>query len=161
MIRKLLKHFQTLALLAARIAVGAVLIMRGWHRWFDAGIPRQAEVLAEGGMPAADLLAWLVTMFEVVGGVLLIAGLATRFVGAGMIAMHTVLLLQKLDAGFMAGSGGYEYHLVLAALGLLFLAFGCGKLGADALFFAPREVSPNMPPMPVEPRETEKTLYSQ
>jgi putative oxidoreductase len=33
--------------------------------------------------------------------------------------------------------GGWEYNAILAALGLLFLAIGSGRLGMDYLFVRP------------------------
>lgn len=160
MIRKLLKSFQHCTLLLARCGIGALLIMRGWHRWFTTGIGRQEQILAEHGIPAADFLAWATTMFEIVGGALLVAGLGTRIVGLGVLAMQLVLLVDRFGAGFIARDGGYELHLALAVAALIFVAFGSGKLGADALFFTPRVVEVELPP-PKPPRESERTLYSQ
>lgn len=161
MLRRSVRGFQHFALLLARIAIGVVLVARGWHRWMDAGIGEQIRILTEAQLPAPELLAWLVTVFELAGGVLLVFGLGTPIVGLGMLVLNAgIALLRKSDA-LLLHEGGFEHVLVLAAAGLLFAAFGSGKLGADALFFAPKEK-----PMPVdEPmppaRPTESTVFSQ
>ena len=163
MLRKTIQGFQQVALMLARIAVGAVLVARGWYRWLVTGIDQQAAILAEAGVPAPDLSAWLVTMLELAGGVLLIFGLFTPAVGLGIIVLNVgIIVLRKLDA-FYVHEHGFEYNLVLAAAGVLFLAFGSGKLGADALFFPPssddarKGDGPPKPAPPSKPNET--TLF--
>lgn len=164
MVRTWIKGFQHVALMLARVAIGVILIMRGWHRWFTVGIDQQATILENADLPAPDLFAWLVTLFELAGGVLLVFGLLTPVIGLGMLALNVgVIVLRKLDA-FYIHEGGFEYSLAMAAVGLLFLAFGSGKLGADALFFTPTPEQPRgdatPEPMP-PPRPTETTLFSQ
>ena len=166
MLKRWIKGFQQVALMLARIAAGVILVARGWYRWFICGIDQQAAILEASGIPAPDLAAWLVTLFELAGGVLLTFGLFTPLVGFGMLVLNLgIMVLRKLDALYIH-DGGYEYNLALAALGILFFAFGAGKLGADSLFFTPKEPSGNdanapasTPPPPPEP--SEKTLYSQ
>ena len=144
MLKRWIKGFQQVALLA-RIAAGVILVARGWYRWFICGIDQQAAILEASGIPAPDLAAWLVTLFELAGGVLLTFGLFTPLVGFGMLVLNLgIMVLRKLDALYIH-DGGYEYNLALAALGILFFAFGAGKLGADSLFFTPKEPSGTTP----------------
>ncbi|WP_297747013.1 DoxX family protein [uncultured Tessaracoccus sp.] len=164
MVRSWVKGFQHVALMLARVAIGVILIARGWHRWFTVGIDQQATILANADIPAPDLCAWLVTIFELAGGVLLVFGLFTPAIGFGVLVLNIgVIVLRKLDA-FYIHDGGFEYNLAMAAVGLLFLAFGSGKLGADALFFTPTPEQPRevVAPEPTPPsRPTETTLFSQ
>lgn len=164
MVRRWIEGFQHVALMLARVAVGVILIARGWHRWFTAGIDEQSVALLEAGIPAPDLCAWLVTIFELAGGVLLVFGLFTPVIGFGVLALNIgIIVLRKLDA-FYIHDGGFEYALAMAAVGLLFLAFGSGKLGADALFFTPTPEQPRggVAPEPApSSRPSETTLFSQ
>ncbi len=162
MLRKTVRGVQHVALLLARIVVGVVLVARGWHRWMDAGIDAQAAVLAAEDLPAPDLLAWAVTIFELAGGVLLIFGLATPIVGLGMVVLQIGVALLRHPDALLAHEGGMEYPLVQAAVGLVFLAFGSGKLGADALFFPAKPAAePAAQERPAPPPPREQTLYSQ
>lgn len=161
MLRTTLQGIRHLALLLARVAVGVTLVARGWHRWMTVGIEEQARILAEASLPSATLLAWLVTLFELVGGVLLVFGLATPVIGLGIAVLHGGIALLRPFDGILLPDG-MELHLVLVGVGLLFLAFGSGKLGADALFLAPRERRAAEEPATVPPpRETERTMYAQ
>lgn len=128
----------------------------------DVGVAEQARILAEAELPAPELLVWLVTVFELAGGVLLVFGLGTPIVGLGMLVLNAgIAVLRKSDA-LLLHEGGFEHALVLAAAGLLFAAFGSGKLGADALFRAPRERREPVVEEPVPPaRPTESTVFSQ
>ena len=75
-------------------------------------------------------LAIATVIFEMVGGALLVFGLATPLVGLGMAVMNVAIILTtRADGGFYVHEGGWEYNAVLAAIGLLFLAFGSGRQG--------------------------------
>jgi len=133
-----LKVVRDLALLVARIVAGVTLVAHGWHRWQGTGLERQAELLTDAGLPSAAGLAVTVVIFELVGGVLLAFGLATPLIGLGMVVMNAAIILTtKQDAGFYVSDGGWEYNAILAALGLLLLAFGSGRAGLDHLFIRP------------------------
>lgn len=162
MLKKALQGFRDLALLLARIALGVILVARGWYRWQDTGVDAQAQILAAADLPAPMALAWLVVVFELAGGILLIFGLGTPLVGLGMLVLNSgVILLRKLDAGLYHFDGGYEYNLTLAAFGLVFLAFGPGRLGIDYLFVAhrrPPEEEADVALVP-PPTPTEHTIF--
>lgn len=133
-----LRVVRDLALLIARIVTGVVLVAHGWHRWQIAGVDAQVAVLTDAGLPAPFGLAVTAIIFEMIGGTLLVFGLGTPVVGLGMVSMNVAIILTtKVDAGFYATTGGWEYNAILAALGLLILAFGSGRLGLDNLFLRP------------------------
>lgn len=163
MLRSALHGFRDVALLLARVALGVILIARGWHRWQSGGVEAQAEILLAAEIPAPEALAWLVVGFEIAGGFLLVFGLGTPLVGLGMLVLNAgVALLRKWEAGLYLFDGGYEYNLAMAALGLIFLAFGSGRLGVDHLFLPPKRASDDEPepPAPVTPpTPTEHTIF--
>lgn len=133
-----LRVVRDISLLIARIVAGVVLVAHGWVRWQGTGLEHQAEVLAAAGLPSAQGLAVLTVIFEIVGGTLLVFGLATPLVGLGMVVMNVAIILTtRADNGFFVGGGGWEYNAVLAVLGLLLLVNGSGRLGLDQLFLRP------------------------
>ncbi|WP_323371661.1 DoxX family protein [Anianabacter salinae] len=71
-----------LILLAARILLGLLFIVAGFGKLAD--VQGFAGYMASGGVPAA--LAWPVVLFEILGGIALIAGFQTRWVALGLAA---------------------------------------------------------------------------
>lgn len=135
-----LKVVRDLALLVARLVVGVTLIAHGWYRWTVTGLESQSNILEGVGLPSAEGLVIATIAFELIGGALLIFGLATPLVGLGMIIQNVaVALTTRIDEGFYQHDGGWEYNAVLAAAGLLFLAFGSGRAGLDHLFLRPKD----------------------
>lgn len=148
-----LRVVRDIALLIARIVVGVVLVAHGWNRWQGTGLAHQAEVLTEAGLPAPDGLAVATVIFEIVGGTLLVFGLATPLIGLGMAVMNVAIILTtRAENGFFVTDGGWEYNAVLAGIGLLLLAYGSGRLGLDHLFLRP--VTDGEPLIDEEPRNT-------
>lgn len=129
-----------IALLTARIIAGVTLVAHGWHRWQIAGLDAQVAVIEQAGLPNAQVLAIATIAFEIVGGVLLVFGLATPLVGLGMVVLNVgIIVTTRADDGFYLYTGGWEYNAIQAALGLLLLAFGSGRAGLDHLFIRPTE----------------------
>ena len=133
-----LKVVRDIALLVARIVAGVVLVAHGWQRWQIIGLDKQEALLQAAGLPAPYGLAVATVIFEIIGGTLLVFGLATPLIGLGMVVMNVAIILTvKSGAGFYLMDNGWEYNAILAALGLLLLAFGSGRAGLDALFIRP------------------------
>jgi putative oxidoreductase len=120
--------------LLMRVGIGAAFAYHGWLK-FDGGVDNYAGFLDSLNVPLPDVVAWLQIMAEGIGGVLLIAGLFTRFVTLPLIGILIgAILLVKADLGFIVadGSPGFSYETVLLAglLGLLFI--GPGRYSLDA-----------------------------
>jgi putative oxidoreductase len=120
--------------LLIRLGVGTVFAVHGWQKFND-GVSNFAGFLDSLGVPQPELVAWLQTFAEGVGGVLLLLGLLTRLVTLPLIAtMVGAILLVKVDVGFVeADAMGAELDVALLAglLGLLFL--GPGRYSLDAV----------------------------
>ncbi|MCA5923720.1 DoxX family protein [Curtobacterium oceanosedimentum] len=123
----------SLGLTALRIVLGAVFIAHGAQK-FAQGIPTVAQGFSGMGVPLAEVAAPLVAGLELVGGVLLVLGIATRIVGV-LLAVDMVVagLLAHATAGFFAQEGGFEYVLVLAVASLAVALTGPGRFSVDAL----------------------------
>ena len=133
-----LRVVRDIALLVARILMGVVLIAHGWHRWQVMTVPREVEILEVAGIGNAPTIVWLVIGFEVVGGVLLIFGLATPIVGLGIVVLNAAIIVLLKDE-FYLHQQGWEYNAVMGVVGLLLLAHGSGRAGLDNLFIRPKD----------------------
>ncbi|RUQ02706.1 DoxX family protein [Curtobacterium sp. HSID17257] len=123
----------SIGLTALRIVLGVVFIAHGAQK-FAQGIPGVAQGFARMGVPLAEVAAPLVAGLELVGGILLVLGVATRVVGL-LLAVDMVVagLLAHATAGFFAQEGGFEYVLVLAVASLAVALTGPGRFSVDAL----------------------------
>lgn len=129
--------------LLLRVSVGAVFAAHGWSK-FTGGVDGFAGMLEGLGVPAAMLFAWLVTLAEGIGGVLLILGVLTRLVTLPLIGtMIGAIVLVKSDLGFIvADAPGAELDVALLG-GLLALLFvGPGRISVDGAMGAETAVAP-------------------
>jgi putative oxidoreductase len=76
--------------------------------------------------PLPDACAYVVGTVEIVFPILIILGLGTRFVGAGLFIMTGVIQLTYPD-------GWANFHLYWAAIALAIMAVGPGPLSCDWL----------------------------
>ena len=125
-----------LAPLALRLGLGVVFVDHGLSKLDGGPAEGFGGMLTGLGVAAPALFAWLVTIAELVGGLMLLAGFATRLATLPLIAtMIGAIVLVKADVGIIAGPGssmaGAELDIALAA-GLLALLFiGPGRLSLD------------------------------
>ena len=125
--------FRDLMLLVTRFCVGVMLILHGVDRW-QGGVEVQLNELSKHHIPHAELLTIATTVFEIIGGILLIFGLLTRFIGLGMMVQNVFIIFAiKFQQGFFLPDG-FEFNLALAVIGLLLLTFGSGRIAVDQLF---------------------------
>jgi putative oxidoreductase len=134
---------QSLGLLIARLGVGGILLLHGITHWTGAnqGVANLTTRYTQVGAPYPEVAAWATLIFELVGGVFLIVGALTRFVGVGLVVLSVLTIsyfnfwagpdLLKADGTY---NGGYEYDVALGLLGLLFFVFGAGGVSIDRLF---------------------------
>ena len=117
-----------------RVVVGITFLMHGWQKLADMGLPATAAFFGKLGVPAPELVGAMVTAFEIVGGIALLAGFLSRWVAIPLaIDMLAAIFLFHLPRGFFVGEGGVELALLLFA-GLVTLALnGSGALSLDGL----------------------------
>ena len=137
------QFLQSFGLLIARLGTGGILLLHGITHWTGAnqGVAAMRDRYGEVGAPYAEVAAWATIIFELVGGVFLIVGVFTRFVGVGLMVLSVLTIsyfsyyagpdLLKSDGTY---NGGYEYDVALGLLGLLFFVFGAGAVSVDRLF---------------------------
>lgn len=122
------------ALLVARLALGAVMIAHGWQKLDQQGVGGTADGFDAMGIPAANAAALFTISVELGGGVLILLGALTPLIGVlWALNMAGAWWYVHRDA-FFTTEGGYEYVLVLGALGIVLAGTGAGRLSVDALF---------------------------
>lgn len=131
--------------LAARVIVGAIMFAHGLQKLLNG--PANFGGALEGlGVPLPGLMALVVVLVEVVGGLLLIIGLLSRLSALLLtIDLVVAILLVKTGIGFLSPMGspgvGAELDLALIAGLLVVLFAGPGKLSADHALGLDRDVT--------------------
>ena len=123
-----LDRLQPLALLAMRLALGAIMVVHGYDKVFG-GLHHHVELVSGLGLPG--WLAYLSTLAEFVGGLMVLAGFFTRLAALAICVDLSVALWKVHLHNGLTGNGGAEFPLALAALafGLIFL--GAGPFAID------------------------------
>jgi putative oxidoreductase len=132
-------HAADVGLLILRVVTGLVWCGHGTQKlfgWF--GAKRRGtleEEFAHFGYYPPLLFGRFAGTSELVGGLLLATGFATP-IGAGLLVCVAVQATAavKWPNGVWMQDDGYEYLLVLAAIGLSFAFTGAGQLSLDAAF---------------------------
>jgi putative oxidoreductase len=124
---------QAWGLAVLRVVVGITLLMHGWQKLFEMGIPGVTGFFGQVGIPAPALAATVVSFLELAGGAALIVGLFTRWLAIPLaLDMLVATLLVHLPNGFFVPMG-IELTLVLLG-GLVALALaGPGAFAVDRL----------------------------
>lgn len=129
-----LDRYRNLGLLVARGIPGVIFLYHGYQK-FDGGIDGVSGFLDSLGVPLPDVMAYVLTFGELIGGVLLILGLFTRLVAlAFIVEMILAILLVRIDIGLIAPMGqgtGAELDLGLIAALAAVATCGPGTLSVD------------------------------
>lgn len=119
-----LDGFGPIAPLVIRVILGILFIYHGFDK-FDTGLENVEGAFRSWEVPVAGLAARAVAVFEVVGGVALIVGLATRFAAVLFaIVLIGALLNVKQDLGVLSAE-----PMPGAELDLAYLAYLAGLAG--------------------------------
>jgi len=117
-----------------RIVLGIAMALHGWAK-LSGGVDGAAGFFGTLGIPAPGLMAWVVTIVELVGGILLIVGFLTQIVGI-LIALDMlgVILFAFLLRGtpfIENGAITWEKEAVFAAAALCLVLAGPGAWSVD------------------------------
>jgi len=89
----------------------------GFYRIFEIGIGNFGEFLDIQGFPQSFLLAWLITIFEIAGGLTLVFSYFRRVLCAAFIFELLIgIVLVNASGGWIAeelSTGGAEYNTLL------------------------------------------------
>jgi putative oxidoreductase len=128
-------------LLLIRLALGIIMVAHGGQKLFTFGYGGVVGGMTQMGLPAPSISAALIIAAEFGGGLLMLAGLFTRFAAAAFaFAMIVAATQVHLAAGFFLPAG-YEFTLMLALTSLGVVLTGPGRFSIDALLARRRTVA--------------------
>ena len=110
-----------------RMLMGGIFIAHATIRLVDYTLPGFGEFLGSKGFPMGFYLAWTITLFELVGGLLMVLRKFVRLfcIGEIIILLTGIVLVHFQNGWFVVGKtlGGIEYSVVLiVVLVAIFLA---------------------------------------
>lgn len=103
-----------------RLITGLIFLTHGWHK--VVALSQTMEMFAHLGM--WPVIGVVIGYLEVIGGLALILGVATRFFG---LLFTVEMLVAALLVGASRGFAGMEFELLLAACSLGIVYIGSGK----------------------------------
>ncbi len=105
------------AIVLLRVAIAVMFMAHAGVRVMNGTIPRFAEFLNGLGLFHGIGWVWAITLFELIGGAMLIVGQFTRWMTAGfmLISGMGIVLIHAAKGWFVGehGTGGVEYSIVL------------------------------------------------
>jgi putative oxidoreductase len=125
-----LDRLQPLALLVLRLVLGTIMIAHGYSKVFG-GFSHVHDMVQHLGFPG--WMAYLLAGTEFFGGILMIAGLLTRFVAVAMLIDMSVAIWKIHWHNGLKGPGGFEFPLSLAAIAFSLIFFGAGPIALDSM----------------------------
>ena len=119
-----------LPLLLARIAMAGEFIPSGWGKLGD--LPKLTAYFASLGIPAPALNAAASATTELVGGILLLLGLGTRFAAAALTVVMTVAILTaRIHDAHTIGDFFYLPEPAYIVIFLVLISQGGGRISLD------------------------------
>lgn len=121
-----------LAPLALRLVLAYGFCEPAWNKLQDVhGI---ADWFQSMGLPAPYLQAWLATLVESLGVILLTLGLGTRIISIPlMLTMLVAIKKVHWENGFSAGNNGFEIPFYYLVMLFCLLMLGSGRYSLDHL----------------------------
>jgi putative oxidoreductase len=114
------------AALLLRLTLGTMFVAHALLKLFVFTLPGTAQFFQSLGLPGP--LAYAVFAAELIGGVLLLAGLGTRWVAAALLPVLLGSTWAHVGNGWLFSSpnGGWEYPLFLTAAAVVQVLLGDG-----------------------------------
>ena len=125
---RILDRLQPLALLAMRLALGAIMVAHGYQKVFG-GLHQTAHFMAGLGIPT--WLAYVASFTEFLGGMLVVAGFFTRAAAFALCIDQVVAIWKVHWHSGLTGEHGYEFPLAAATLAFALIFFGAGAISFD------------------------------
>jgi putative oxidoreductase len=123
--------------LALRLVVGFTFAAHGAQKafgwWGGPGPQRWRGAVAGMGFAPPALFTVLSMAIELIGGLLLAAGLLASLAAAALVAQAIVIVVRAhWPKGFFSTAGGFEFPLSLGVTAAVLCALGPGALSLDA-----------------------------
>ncbi len=122
------------AALALRVALGVMFIAHALLKYYVFTLPGTAQFFQSLGLPGA--LGYATFFAELIGGVLILAGVHSRWVSAALIPVLLGATWAHAGNGwlFTAQNGGWEYPAFLTLAAAAQALLGDGKYALSGLF---------------------------
>jgi len=133
-----------------RILLALIFVLGGINK-LDGGVAATASNMASHGIPYSNILVWGVVALELGGGLMLMAGLLTRWISAALFFYTVALALifhpyWTFPAAAARTQHAFFYEHVAMLGGFLYvIAYGAGAWSLDALTWRRRSA-----PVPAE-----------
>src|SRR2546430_16663536 len=119
-------------LLILRLGLGITLILHGYPKFAGAGPVAFARYLRVHHFPAPLFSAWIMAVVELVGGIAMVAGIQTTYVGwAAAVERVFVVWLLKIagHVRFVSARGtGWELDFLLFCMAVAVALLGAGAV---------------------------------
>jgi len=131
----LVRAVRDVVLLVARIGLGVIMLAHAKLEYdFGGSLAGVGRLFAESGVPLAALTGPANVLFEFVGGVAMLLGVAVRVVGVLMaLNMAGAWGLVHASCLFAIDHNGPETVIAIGLLSLVLAATGSGRFGLDHL----------------------------
>jgi putative oxidoreductase len=114
------------ALIGLRVVVAGIFIAHAMVRWVGGTIERFGGFLDERGFVWGVGIVWALTVYELVGGVLMALGIFARWLALFFFLILLIgIVIIHFDNGWFVGehgTGGMEYSVLLMAALLVIAA---------------------------------------
>ena len=128
----------TYSIAALRMMMGIVFILHGGVRVYNNTLPGFGDFLNDKGFPLGFYFAWAVTLFELVGGILMFLRFFVMIfcIGEMIILITGIITVHGENGWFVVGRSlnGIEYSIVLITI-------------LTAIFIAERKAARNISPL--------------
>ena len=134
--------FAPYGLAILRVVLGIAFLVHGWSKW-SMGVDNVAGFFNDPlGIPAPALMAWVVTIVELVGGLFLIVGFLTQLAAILIfLDMFGAIVYAYLSQGapfIERGAISWEKEAVFAAAALCLALAGPGAWAVDDIVMESR-----------------------
>jgi len=125
-----------IAALVLRTSLGTMFIAHALLKYFVFTLPGTAQFFQSLGLPG--VLGYATFAAELVGGILLIAGVQTRIVAVALVPVLLGATWAHAGNGwlFTSPNGGWEYPAFLAAAAIVQALLGDGKYALGSTLFS-------------------------
>ena len=119
--------------LLARLLMGAAFIWFGYQKLFVFGPTGTAQYLDNvWHVPAPPLAAWIAIIVELIGGILIVVGLWTRWVALALCIWCLITAFGfHLPAGGPDNLGQFFKNITMAGEFIYILVYGAGTISID------------------------------
>lgn len=105
------------ALILLRVAIALIFVSHAVVRITGSTVDRFGEFLNSRGFVLGVTLVWILTVYEIVGGLLMAFGILARWLALGffIILLIGIIIIHAANGWFVGehGTGGMEYSILL------------------------------------------------